>query len=486
MSADVAEVVFYTEDAASPITVLKPAGFASGQMLIFVLGQDGAAVTDLTRPSDWSDVASVTGTGTVQAKAWSHVYTGGDPASWDFAYDPGGDVAGVLFRITGEDTTPTIVSVTTAAGPSGGTMSSPTATPTGSDDLMLSVVCIYGSGNTLVRTAPTGTVDQGSGQLLTFQAIAAATKQLSSGSATGAQQWTSITPANSGGASFTILIKSAAGAPAADQSAPPLPNIPLPLLLQVVAARAATLRTETTPATVTGTAVATLGALTGTITGTVIANADAAPPFRPAIPLPLLLQLAAAKAATLRPDRTAATVPGVAVAALGGLGATIAGTPTVLGTAAATLGGLSSTIVGTPTVTGTAAAPLGRLTGAAVVGAAAVTGTANAALGGLAATVVGKLTVPATAAAALGGLTATVIGRRTTPGTAFAPLGGAAAIAAGTRTTRGTATATLGGLTAAVSGAAASTRLTGEAHGPLPLAAGAVTVHTGTIAGAIT
>lgn len=304
------------------------------------------------------------------------------------------------------------------------------------------------------------------------------------------------------GAFLGALIGTTGGAV---DASPARPVPPLPLLEQFVIARAQAFQDSRAGATVTGTAVAALGGTAATVIGTptvlgvtpaplgaLAATALGTPSTpdhsegRPTPPLPLLQQFAAARARAFQPSRTAITETGLAVAALGGTAATMIGTPTVLGVTPAALGGVAATAIGAVSHTGLAVAPLGRLTGTAVVGAAAVTGTAVAALGGLAGTVLGVPTAPGLAPAPLGTLTATAIGRRTTAGTAAAPLGRVAATVLGTRTHRGTAAAALGGLAAVVSGATAGTTLAGNAHGPLPLAPGAITVHTGTIAGAVT
>lgn len=179
-------------------------------------------------------------------------------------------------------------------------------------------------------------------------------------------------------------------------------------------------------ATVTGAAVASLGGLVGTAAGTrtVLGTAPA--------PLGAL----AATAATLR------TVSGTASSATS-LTATAAGTRTVAGTASASLGGLAATAAGVTTRTGSAAANLGSL-------AATATGTVTVLGGGIAttalsATAVGGRTVLATAAS-ITSLTATIVGTRTVTGTTPAPLGALVATAAGAVTVPALAAAPLSGL----------------------------------------
>lgn len=177
------------------------------------------------------------------------------------------------------------------------------------------------------------------------------------------------------------------------------------------------------------------------------------------------------------------SVTGTAVATLGGLAGTAAGTRTVTATAAAPLGRATAAVVGTRTVTGTAVAALGRVVGAAS-GQRTVTGTAAAALGRAAASASATRTVLGVGAGALGALTAAAtVGASTKTGTAAAVLGALSGGATGARTVIGAGAGALGGLTAVA--ASGPTGMTGEAHGPLPVAIGAITVHTYGIAGAV-
>jgi len=207
----------------------------------------------------------------------------------------------------------------------------------------------------------------------------------------------------------------------------------------------------------------------------------------------------------VRPAAGGGSVSGTAAATLGALAAGAAGTHIVSGTAAGALGVLAATASSTRAVQGTAAAALGHTT-AAAAGTRTTAGTAAAALGTLAVTVIGRRTVLGAAAAPLGGATghgdaggaksgsavaalgvlaATIAGRRTVAGIAAAVLPGVTSPGSGRRIVVGSPQSMLGGLSARVV-VISSTALAGNAHGPLPVAPGAVTVHTVSIAGAIT
>jgi hypothetical protein len=216
MAADVAETVFYPEDSTSPITVTKPAAFASGQILVAVITQHAGALADMTAPSGWAEEENpFSASGDAFGKVFSHPFNAGDPATWDFPYGSGSDVCLALFRITGADTTPVIAVTSTGLGPVTSSSDSPTVTPAGSDDLLICTLANQGGGTVLVETDPSGMTDLGQTQVAgNVQALAAAKQLLASSAPTGVRTWTSITPNTSvNGGTFSIAVKSAAAGP---------------------------------------------------------------------------------------------------------------------------------------------------------------------------------------------------------------------------------------------------------------------------------
>lgn len=216
MAATVASATFYSEDAASPQTASKPVSTASGDLLVYAIAQGDSVIANLTAPAGWAPTSSANG-GSVTGKLWTKVAGGSEPSTYDFPYSSGADVTAVMIRVTGADTTPTLVQAVGTAGPNGGACDSPSVPPTGADDLLIVVMSAACGGTTLVETDPSGTTDLGQGQVAGgFQAMAAAWQALASGSATGAKTWSSITPATKPGITFSLAIASAsAGAAAA-------------------------------------------------------------------------------------------------------------------------------------------------------------------------------------------------------------------------------------------------------------------------------
>src|SRR5882757_4177901 len=212
MSATVAEAVFYNSDSASPQTINKPAGASAGDLLVVVGSADSGVLTDFGTPSGWTANATTVNISGQRCKVFTHVVAGGDPSSWTFSYNSGAGSAWVLVRVTGADTTPVLVVTSGNSASNGATLDSPTATPSGTNDVDIAILTNSCGGNLLSYVQPTGLTDLGKTQAsVLFQGLAASWKALSSGSATGAQTWSSISPTAKQCGTFTILVKSAGG-----------------------------------------------------------------------------------------------------------------------------------------------------------------------------------------------------------------------------------------------------------------------------------
>jgi hypothetical protein len=213
MSASVASVDFYNEDSASPLTVTKPAGFASSEILVAIFVTHGPSLSSMTAPTNWTEQGNFTtgtGSGDCQGKVFSYVFLGGDPATWDFPYNSTDDVCLSLYRVSGADTTPTIVVASTAMPTIATPADSPTVNPSGSDDLLICSLANICNGTAFTEVDPSGMTDNGQTQVAgNFMALAVASEQLSSPSATGVRSWTSVVPTGLDGGTFSVAIKSA-------------------------------------------------------------------------------------------------------------------------------------------------------------------------------------------------------------------------------------------------------------------------------------
>src|SRR5690349_12982814 len=165
------------------MTVNKPAAFASGDILIMIIANDSGVLTDLTAATGFTQITGATVDISGQrAKAFYHVFAGGEASTFNFGYNGGASAAGALIRVTGADTTPTLVAATGNSGSNGSSMDSPSVTPTGTDDLLICALS-NSAGSAFSETDPTGMTDRGQAQVsASFQALAVASLGLSSGS----------------------------------------------------------------------------------------------------------------------------------------------------------------------------------------------------------------------------------------------------------------------------------------------------------------
>lgn len=213
--ATIASWDWYNEDSATPVTVNKPAGFTTGELLIGFLTQHTAtsqAVIDaMTAPAGWQFEALYNEAQT-QGKIWTHRWQNNDPATWNFGYDVGADICFAMIRVQGAETENPVLTVTSTNFASLGTSDdSPSVTPKGVNDLLICFLVNICSGTLFVETDPTGMTDRGQTQAATtFHACAGASQTLTSSAATGVRTWTTVLPINQHGATLSVAVKSAA------------------------------------------------------------------------------------------------------------------------------------------------------------------------------------------------------------------------------------------------------------------------------------
>lgn len=234
MAPTIAGVDWYWEDSTAPLVISKPAAFASGDILIaaFIQHNNPSFQTDLTTSADWNLEGNLDGT-LVDGKIFSHVYDPGDPSTWSFTYRSTADVCMGVFRITDADQAPVVTVTSTATSSTTSPMDSPTLTPAGADDLLICLIADHGNGAAFSCTIPSGMTTQGQTQVSgLYMALAAASQALTSGAATGVRTWTSVSPTGTNGGTWSIAVKSPAGADPLD----PLPApVPPPWLMQQIA-----------------------------------------------------------------------------------------------------------------------------------------------------------------------------------------------------------------------------------------------------------
>lgn len=218
-----------TFSSDSAFTCNKPTGTAEGDVLLAFQSADLGGFSSLATPtggSTWQLLASRardggTGAGT---KVWWKVAGSAEPSTYGFSQDgtavPDGIVAIVAVPGARTDLTPVVAQTGTSSSTT--SISTPTATPNGADDLELRWAVAYPTAfpaPTYTWTPPSTYTELVEIQSNKFTAGTVASKQLASSSATGSQTFTgsATAPISQG---FTVDIASALPAP------PRRPNIP--------------------------------------------------------------------------------------------------------------------------------------------------------------------------------------------------------------------------------------------------------------------
>lgn len=234
--ATIAEVIGYTKDSSTPLTVFKPPAFGVGQLLVMVIAHDSANdLANLTAPGDWTQRANPFSGAGDAGKVWTHFYTGSEPSTWDFGFGSGAACAALLIRVTGAESTPTVAVTSRYFNSNGASEDSPTVTPSGNDDLLISVIASAGSNAPFSATEPAGMTNQGQAQLLNlYQAVAAASQSLTTADPTGVRTWTLISPTARQGGAFSIAVKSSGQFDPDPPLRPPAPELPPWLLDELI------------------------------------------------------------------------------------------------------------------------------------------------------------------------------------------------------------------------------------------------------------
>lgn len=193
--------------AGASFTCTKPSGTVSGDLLLAWHSADiGAlAIMSITAAGTaWSTLTTAGVDGTNPGKLYWKIAGASEPASYTFNQDSGADAAATMIAVQdGSTNTPVFA---TGTGGTGTSIQTPSTTPAGTTDLDVRFVCASGALATTESLTPPGTytefADIGSRQ---YVYVSGAYKILSSGSATGTQNFTITTsPTNRRGVTVTI------------------------------------------------------------------------------------------------------------------------------------------------------------------------------------------------------------------------------------------------------------------------------------------
>lgn len=194
----------------------KPTGTAQGDVLVAFHGADVGALTDMGTPTGgatWNLLASrarddATGAG---SKVWWKVAGASEPTSYGFTQGSNADGAVSIVAVqNASSNTPVIAQ--TGGTTSGTSKATPSTTPNGSDDLEIRCVILHAPGASgLTSTAPATYTEQTDVESGQYVLSTTATKALTSGAATGTQNFT-ISASVSEWHGFTVDIGSSATA----------------------------------------------------------------------------------------------------------------------------------------------------------------------------------------------------------------------------------------------------------------------------------
>jgi len=124
-------------NAATNVSVDKPAGTAAGDLLIATLVTDGSKSGSMSPPAGWTVIDLAQQSSAVTYGVWWKLAGASEPASYTWSWGGGGEkVYGTIMRFTGHDPA-TPIDVTATAGGSSSVPSSPAVTTTVADAMIL-------------------------------------------------------------------------------------------------------------------------------------------------------------------------------------------------------------------------------------------------------------------------------------------------------------------------------------------------------------
>ncbi|MFW2403867.1 MAG: DNRLRE domain-containing protein [Gammaproteobacteria bacterium] len=122
--------------AATNLSVDKPAGTGTGDLLIATLVTDGSKSASMSAPAGWTVIDLAEQSGQVTYGVWWKLAGASEPASYTWSWSDGEKVYGTVMRFTGHNPA-TPIDVTATAGGSSSAPSSPAVTTTVADAMIL-------------------------------------------------------------------------------------------------------------------------------------------------------------------------------------------------------------------------------------------------------------------------------------------------------------------------------------------------------------
>lgn len=194
----------------SSITINKPTGTVSGDVLVCIIWQDSdGTIGNLLTLSGWTQAGSnIAESGTSPyAKAWYKVAGGSEPSSYTWTTSTNASTVGVMMALTGvESTVPIRINPTADVG-SGTTMSAPTVGAGSTPPIGDLLICSYAAqnGSTLTMSTPSGMTATGGADTSWISSFSF-TRVLTSAGATGAKSSTASSSPNGNWRTFSMVV----------------------------------------------------------------------------------------------------------------------------------------------------------------------------------------------------------------------------------------------------------------------------------------
>lgn len=197
-------------------TCNKPSATASGDILVCFHAADAGTLSEMGAPTGgatWNLLASRirddgTGAGT---KVWWKVAGGSEPSTYGLTQNSGADGSVSIIAVQ-DGATSTPVVAQSGSNVSTSSCTTPSTTPTGSDDFEIRCVALHAPVSPRTFTSPAGLTERTDIQSGNYALTTTATRTLASGGATGVQTFTADTgvPEYHG---FTVNIAASAATP---------------------------------------------------------------------------------------------------------------------------------------------------------------------------------------------------------------------------------------------------------------------------------
>lgn len=146
-----------TDGTTTTVTVTKPVGTQTGDVLIAQVSAAGGTTTTITPPSGWTEVAApANGTG-IRAGAYWKVATDTDPVDWTWTLNAAQPAAAAITAYSGVDTTNPIDASASTTATATSNHDAPAVTTTGFGDLL---VTTHALASSVSVTPPIGSTER--------------------------------------------------------------------------------------------------------------------------------------------------------------------------------------------------------------------------------------------------------------------------------------------------------------------------------------